>query len=186
MGEHGFSEMRIKYFQPTIPYFYTQLVFALAKNQPYSSIQQLSFPFEQTIWYCIIASILLGIFVIGLLNFVTNEKCQHFVYGKNTGVPLLNLFAIIFAVSIQAMPKRNFARTLFGIWLFACFVLQNSYQGELFKFMQNPKSKPSPKTVDDLMNDNYTIHMAETVVFILQNMPRIYDLLVEIIHNILT
>lgn len=175
MGEHGFSAMRIKHFSPSIPYFYTQIVFALAKNQPYSSIQQLSFPFDQKIWFCIIASISLGIIAIGLLNYATNKNCQRFVYGKNTGVPILNLFAIILAVSIQAMPKRNFARTLFCLWLFGCFVLQNSYQGALFKFMQNPKSKPPPQTIDDLLNENYTIHMAESIVYLFKNLPRVLD-----------
>lgn len=68
---------------------------------------------------------------------------------------------IFFGGSLVRLPTRNFARTLFCIWIFACTVLRSAYQGALFDFIQKPKSVAPLDTVDELIQHDYTLYMTD-------------------------
>lgn len=66
---------------------------------------------------------------------------------------------IFFGGGLQRLPTRNFARTLFYIWISTCTVIRSAYQGALFDFIQKSKSVPPLNTVSDLIEHNYTLYM---------------------------
>lgn len=168
--------MRVKHFRPGKPYFLSEVVFALHDNNQYDPLYQLYFPFEPSLWLCIATTLLISLVVIGCIHFFTNPIVQNFVFGHRTGVPILNLIRIYLGVSIGTLPSGTFARTLLAIWTITCFVLQNSYQGSLFKFMKTPKTIPPPKTIVDLINENYTIYNQPFMEYVFDDLPQVHKL----------
>lgn len=66
---------------------------------------------------------------------------------------------IFFGGSLGRLPTRNFARTLFCIWISACVVIRSSYQGALFDFIQKPKNVAPLNTVAELIEHDYSLYM---------------------------
>lgn len=60
-------------------------------------------------------------------------------------------------------PTRNFARTLFAIWLLGTLVLRSSYQGALFEFLHSRKSAEQLDTLEKLAERNVTIYATSQV-----------------------
>lgn len=171
IGAFGFSKSRNEYLQYTNPYYYTPIIFALSMPRPYTSIEQLFFPFKYIIWSCIGAMFSIGLVVVVFLKYVGNTKSLAFVVGKRNRMPFMNMINTFFGGSIQLSPKRNFARYVFMIWMIGCIVLRNSYQGTLFTFLQQPKAKPVPSTLNELLEKNCTILASKTSYFLFENTP---------------
>lgn len=176
IGAYGFSSDRTLYLQYTNPYYYTPVIFALSMPRPYTSIEQLYFPFKYIIWSCIVAMFAIGFIVIGTLNVVANKKLREFVVGPNNQTSFINMISIYLGGGIQHLPKRNFARYILTVWMLGCIVLRTSYQGSLFRFLQEPKTKTLPKTFKNLLENNYTLVMAESANYLFKNMPGINQL----------
>lgn len=171
IGAYGFSSDRTQYLQYTNPYYYTPVIFALTMPRPYTSIEQLYFPFKYLIWSCIVVMFCIGFIIIASLNFVANEKIRNFVVGPNNQTSFCNMINIYLGGGIQNLPKRNFARYILTVWMLGCIVLRTSYQGSLFRFLQEPKTRTLPKTFKDLLENNYTLLMAESANYIFKSMP---------------
>lgn len=71
---------------------------------------------------------------------------------------------IFFGGSIQRPPMRNFARTLFCIWILACIVIRSAYQGAIFDFINKAKNVPALDTVPQLIQNGYTLYMTSTTL----------------------
>lgn len=171
IGAFGFSKSRNDFLQHTNPYYYTPIIFALALPRPFTSIEQLFFPFKYIIWSCIAAMFCIGLVVIVFLKYAANSKKTEFVVGKRNQTPFMNMINSSLGGGIQTAPKRNFARYILMVWMMGCVVLRNSYQGSLFKFLQTPKVKPLPNSLDELLSKNYSIIVSKSAYYLFENMP---------------
>lgn len=132
----------------SIAYHFSAATFALAKDRSYTSIEHLYFPFDQIVWYCIIAAFLMFLMMSIFVKHSTlliDDKDSHF---------FLTLLSEILQNSISSLPKTNFIRMLLALWMISCIVIRSSYQGSLFEFLRHHKKMPSP-TIDELRDANY-------------------------------
>ncbi len=107
---------------------------------------------------CIGTSFGVALITIFVLKFSSKQK-REFLVGRNNQTPFLNMFNIFFGGSIQQLPTRNFARTLFCIWILACTVIRSAYQGAIFDFIKKAKTIPAMNTVPELIQNDYTLYM---------------------------
>lgn len=116
------------------------------------------FPFNRS---CIATSFGLAFVTISFLKY-SSKKQREFLVGKGNQSPFLNMVNIFFGGSIQRPPTRNFARTMFCIWIFSCTVIRSAYQGAIFDFIKKSKTVPPVNTVSALIRENYTLYMTRT------------------------
>lgn len=155
-------------------YYYTDILFAISENGPYTSIQQLLFPFGSSVWYCVIAMFAIGIMIILKLKLFGSKQHQNFVFGENNSIPLLNMVSTYLGGSVNPLPKRNFARYILYVWMLSSIVLQNSYQGSLFKFLRTPKTIPLPTTVSQMVAENYKFYIPDIYIGYFQHLLEMY------------
>lgn len=122
----------------------------------YTSFEQILFPLERNVWFCIVAIFCIGFLFTHLLKFV-NHQTREFILGEGNRMPFTNMFRAFLGGGIQPIPKKNFARFILMVWIIGCIVLTNSYQGSLFKFLHEPKKQPLPETIEELFAKKYTI-----------------------------
>lgn len=151
-------------------YYYTDILFAISETGPYTSIQQLLFPFGSIVWYCVITLFVIGILVILNLKLFGNNMHRNFVFGENNSIPLLNMISTYLGGSVNPLPRRNFARYILSVWMLSSIVLQNSYQGSLFKFLRTPKSIPLPTTVSQMVDENYKFYIPDIYIMYFQHL----------------
>lgn len=107
---------------------------------------------------CIATSFGIGFIIIFVLKY--SKKCRRtFLVGRNNYTPFLNMVNIFFGGSVVRLPTRNFARTVFCIWIVACTVIRSAYQGAIFDFIKKSKNAASVNTVSELIQHDYTLYV---------------------------
>jgi hypothetical protein len=107
-------------------------------------------------------------------------KCQrravrNFLVGPNNQTPLLNTMNVFFGGSLPRLPRRNFARTMLGIWLLYCFIIRSTYQATSFQFMQNSIQLPIANTFDEMLEEGFHFYVNKVGKPFFDNMPRIRE-----------
>ncbi|CRK97568.1 CLUMA_CG010954, isoform A [Clunio marinus] len=139
-------------------YYSSNLMWTIPPGEKFSPLQILMKPFQSPVWICFFTVLVLAFVIIGILNFFPT-KFRHFVYGRNVRTPGLNVVNITFGGSLHRIPSRNFARTIFILFTFYCFVINNSYKGSLFLFMQGDYTNPPVSSTDELIKKDFQFYM---------------------------
>ncbi|EAT32642.1 AAEL015150-PA [Aedes aegypti] len=163
----GISVARNEVLKPGIAHYTTALVLAVPKGRPYTAIEKLFHPFQIEVWWCI-TTVLLGSTIVIASVERANENVRNFVYGNRVQAPYLNLIRIFFAISMERLPTRNFARTLLFYWIFFCFVIQSLYQGALYRYLQKDSTLPPSKTMAE-------IDRTDALYFVVESAERYYS-----------
>lgn len=132
---------RAEIYSRSYTHFYGSLLYAIPNGSPYSSLEKLVFPFRNKVWYCLCVIFLIAVVVMFILKLMP-KKNREFVVGKSTS-PMFNMISIFLggAVIFYKVPVRNFARTIFLLWLFFSLIVRNAYQvikniNRLFSFQK--------------------------------------------------
>lgn len=123
-----------------------------------SPIEKLLGPFEPVLWYLLISIISIGLLTIKIVS-LNNRRIQNFVFGANVRSPYLNIFSILFGISMKKISKRNFARTLLMLFTIFCFIIRNSYQGSLFGFLKTNFNGNEISSIDAAVEKDFTFYM---------------------------
>lgn len=107
-----------------------------------------------------------------MLKYAPKSK-RTFLVGRNNQTPFLNMVNIFFGGSIVRLPTRNFARTMFCIWILACTVIRSAYQGAIFDFIKKAKSVAPLDTVSQLVQHDYTLYMTALTLNMFKFQPDI-------------
>ncbi|XP_055611413.1 ionotropic receptor 21a-like [Uranotaenia lowii] len=151
------------YMKSSIFYFVADMVFAVPKARPFSPFEKLCLPLETSVWVTTFAFLTLGLLVIGILRFRSQQE-RDFVYGRGVPTPVLNLFAVFFGIGMERTPRPNFARTLLMFWIGFCFVIRTVYQSALYQHLQTPMLHNTLSTfadIDQSGNFYYTVRSSK-------------------------
>jgi hypothetical protein len=66
---------------------------------------------------------------------------------------------------MSVLPGRNFARFILMLYLLFCLVLRTAYQGKQFEFMGKEMRRPDPKTVENLIEKQFSLMNLQEVEF---------------------
>lgn len=158
---------RSKRFTASFPYAYTSVVFTTPHGPPFTPLEKLMLPFEPLVWLGVLIVICAALSVT-IYMADCPKKWRDFVFGKNNQTPFLNFVSVTLGGVVTQPPLRNFARTLFIIWLLGSLVLRSSYQGALFSFIQSQKSAVEIESLEKLAQFNFTIYSSVQILRLLQ------------------
>lgn len=160
VGTYYLTQTRAK-FMSFSQYSRSNVVLVIPPGVPLSAFEKLYKPFSDETWMTLIimlAAALLIIFVIRLQK----KSVQHFVFGRHTGNPFINLLSIILNGSQHRLPMRNFSRTLLLLFVIFCIIIRTLYQAAMFHFLQTDQRHAEIQTIDELIAKNFEIFMYES------------------------
>lgn len=162
-------------FSISTAYIYPSLLYAIPPGRQYTSLEKLYFPFAITVWLCISLLFLCSAIVCILLK-LTEKNTRDFFVGKLNNMPLFNMVNICLGgtITVHHIPTRNFARTLFIIWIISTLILRNAYQGKLFGYLSGDQRMAPLFNLDDLYKSDLELHVFDSFYQnILDNFPEL-------------
>lgn len=142
------------------PYVFLDNYLLIPEGANYTSYEKLICPFDSQVWTWIIVTFVSALTTIFIFSH-TKPQIQNFVFGRNVTSPTLTFTMIFFGISQTKVPGRNFARYLVAMFLLFCMVIRTGYQGKMFEFMQKTMTKPEVKSINEMIEKNFTFHMTQ-------------------------
>ncbi|KAG5672232.1 hypothetical protein PVAND_002374 [Polypedilum vanderplanki] len=133
-----------------------QYIFAITPGELYTSYEKLSLPFDLTTWIFLIFTFFSVFSLISIFN-LASRNVKDLIYGKNIKHPALNVVSIFFGIALKKIAKENASRILLILFIWFCLIFRTCYQSKMFEFMTNEIRKPSPQTINELFEQNFTI-----------------------------
>jgi len=136
-----------------------ELFFIIPPGELYSEWEILLLAFDATTWYLIITTFGASFSVILLIKLFASLKLRRYVYGNNVSTPTLNILIAFFGLSQVVSPERNFARFLLLAFITWSLIIRTCYLGLLYEYLQGEGRKPEIKTIDEMLDRNFTYFM---------------------------
>ena len=157
-GDYFLKLDRMKYFDHSVPYFTSRLIYVIPPPAPFSSFKKLSQPFQQNVWICLIffyITAALSIIAVSQLS----SKIKSIVFGFNITSPFTNMILITLGITQPKVPQGSFSRTIFLMFIMFCLVMRSSYQGSLYRFLQSNGLYEELKSFDDLIDKDFNFYI---------------------------
>lgn len=145
-------------FYFTQPHVFRSICFAIPVGQPFDAYEKLILPFDDDVWILILLTFLIAFFTIVVLR-LFHPRIRNFIIGQNISTPALNVVMIFFGISQISLPGRNFARFLTMTFILYCMIIRTAWQGKSFEFMQKDMRKPEVKSIEEMIQNNFTFYV---------------------------
>ncbi|XP_061397721.1 uncharacterized protein LOC133333420, partial [Musca vetustissima] len=164
-----YNKGRADVMSASASYLNLPYLLAIPQGRPLTAFQRLIKPFRYIIWSCFTSSFLFAILCIYYIRFLGKTKLMNFIYGQGNRIPFTNLLSTLLGGAVYSnLPYRNFARFLLTVWILYTLVLRTAYSGELFNILQDGKARNNFKTLQEVVERNYTIYAFPAVEAVLQ------------------
>ncbi|XP_059619126.1 glutamate receptor U1-like [Phlebotomus argentipes] len=160
LGSFASSFSHYGAFSSTIPYHVTSLTLLVPPGRSYTAVERLFLPMKYIIWSCIAACLVLAAIAVTVGKFLSPAK-RSFIFGQRNNYPFINTINIFLGGCVPVVPRRNFARFLLMLWIFASLVIRSSYQGALFSFLKDSRNVTVVDTFEEMLNEGFRIYGVE-------------------------
>ncbi|CAG9806656.1 unnamed protein product [Chironomus riparius] len=126
-------------------------------GDPYTPYEKLFLPFDLTTWILLLLTFGITFITIFIINHLP-KSTRDFVYGSKSCTPSLNVISIFFGIAQAKLPTENFSRFILILFVFFCLIFRTCFQSESFGFLTSVPRRPPPRTLEDLVAQNYTIY----------------------------
>ncbi|CAG9810557.1 unnamed protein product [Chironomus riparius] len=113
-------------------------------------------PFNFHTWIAVLTSLFVACIVIFYMNL--RLGIVRIRPRKDLTRPVLNVLQIVFGCPQKKLPSANFGRFFVISFIGLCLLLRICYWSQLVRFMALGVNKQELKTVEDLIDKNYTIY----------------------------
>lgn len=105
----------------------------------------------------------LAVIIMFVLKLIPTQN-RDFIVGKSNNTPFFNMIYIYLggAITLDRVPVRNFARTIFLIWLLFSLVIRNAYQGKLFDNLRSKQRMAPLFRLNDLFQSDLRLYLMES------------------------
>ncbi|XP_011193650.1 uncharacterized protein LOC105219304 [Zeugodacus cucurbitae] len=157
------TQERATVLTSSISFYQTTQVFAvLERQEPWSTYEILTYPFNIHVWSSLLFFYLVPIFIAFILHRLS-VRLLHFIFGILHVREMFFMWTGILLSQIAIPePSANFARYIFVMWLLLTFVLRSSYQALLYDFFSTQKVIAAPATLDQLIQREYKLVVTES------------------------
>ncbi|KAG5672234.1 hypothetical protein PVAND_002376 [Polypedilum vanderplanki] len=146
-----------------------RMIFAITPGELYTTYEKLLLPFDFTTWIFLILTFITAFSFISMFN-LASRNVKDLIYGKSIKHPALNVVSIFFGIALKKIAKENASRILLILFIWFCLIFRTCYQSKMFEFITSEMRKPSPQTIDELFEQNFTIITQEINRVILQGL----------------
>lgn len=145
------------YISSTEEYFMVPLGFVIPSGREIEPIEKLLIPFTPTVWICILIVMFTAVLIVTFVVYRA-KLWRDFIIGRDVKDPFMGILVALFGGSSNALPRRNFPRYLLMMFLLYCLVMRTLYQSGLFKFMQSNKKGSDVSSINEMIQEKYTIY----------------------------
>jgi len=157
----------IDFFKPLrlVQFIEKEFYFVVPQGELYTEWEKLFFAFDVATWLLIVLTFAAAFAVIIIINNFAKQFVMNFVFGRRVKTPSLNVLRIFFGMDQTILPGRNFARFLLTLFLIWTLIIRTCYQALLFENLVGDGRKPPIKTIDELLQRNFTYHTHQSHCF---------------------
>jgi hypothetical protein len=141
-------------------YDFEEVVIIITPNELYTSYEKMLLPFDNDTWVYLLITFCGAFMMIFCLKFLPTYV-KEFFYGKNVQYPAFNVVGTFFGIGQLRLPTQNFSRIILITFIIFCLIMRTAYQSVQFEMMTKEMRKPLPKTVRDLVKQNYTFYLSD-------------------------
>lgn len=156
-------------------YYTSSLMWVVPPGREMTSLQKLYQPFQLTVWLCFGFALGISFLLVEIIRNFFSKCVQDFVFGKGVKYPSLNIINITFGGSLHKLPSRNFARTILTFYMICPFLIQNSYKGGLFQYLQKPLFEDGVKSLNEMIDNDFHFYLLKSSRELFSGMPRVLN-----------
>ncbi|CAG9803589.1 unnamed protein product [Chironomus riparius] len=149
----------------TNPFWQFSDYLLVTPGETYTPYEKLLLPFDTLTWILLSVTFSVAFLSILLINKLS-RRIQDVIYGFKIKTPLINLVSIFFGISQTRMPGGNFSRQILILFIYFCLIFRTCFQSKMFEFLTSTPRRPPPKTIQDLVDKNYTIYTNDSSFFV--------------------
>ncbi|CAG9812360.1 unnamed protein product [Chironomus riparius] len=135
--------------------------------EKYSPYEKFFLPFDLPTWVLLLITFLMTFVSIFIINQLS-KSVQNLIYGQNIETPIWNVISIFFGISQTKLPSKNFSRFILTIFVYFCLIFRTCFQSKFFEFMTSEPRQPPPKSIEDLIDRNYTVYALKATLYLSQ------------------
>ncbi|CAG9801201.1 unnamed protein product [Chironomus riparius] len=139
--------------------------------EKYTPYEKLLLPFDSSTWIFSILTFLATFLSILVINNLP-KSTQSIVYGHKVDTPIWNVISIFFGISQTKLPNKNFSRFILMLFIYFCLIFRTCFQSKCFEFMTSEPREPPPKTIEDVIEKNYTVYAMDEMKYLVTNKDR--------------
>lgn len=98
-------------------------------------------------------------FAIVFATYFVRQSTRNFIFGTRVRTPSLNIASIFFGISMNVLPRRNFARFILTMFAIYSLIIRTTWQGKMFEFLKKNVSKPEIQTIDEMIEKNFMFYL---------------------------
>jgi hypothetical protein len=141
----------------TVVYKDDEYVLVVPPGAKYTIYEKIFLPFDETTWKFLIITLASVLGITICLNKMPQE-IRELTYGKGVTIPIYNVLGTFFGISQFKLPENQFGRIILTTFIMFCLIIRTAYQGVMFEMMQQEMRKPIPKTIEELVNLNFSFY----------------------------
>ncbi|XP_058977785.1 uncharacterized protein LOC101890132 [Musca domestica] len=147
----------------TVTVYHTTLVAVVIQNPyPLSSLKTLVFPFDTTVWICLLCSLLMTIAI--------NQTQRHTNPFTN-----LNFAEILLGLSTLYRPQLKWHSLSVLTWLWSSLLLRSLYQSMIFFLYNFDIFENLPKSLDTLTKQGFTLISSRKTMTFVRKIPQVEE-----------
>lgn len=150
-------------------YYSTWFCFVTPAGRPYTSIEKLLRPFENIIWFHIIASILASFCLVGLMKCLAHRSTSKMV-GLICNLDFIQIFL---GLNLTRFPRGKFTKILIIVLMLTTLILRTVYQSSLVKFLTTAKRFEPIETIAVMIKANLQFYFMSQMSFLIDFIPGI-------------
>lgn len=174
LGYFASTAIRDSFMTPSYAYYTSNLLWVIPPGRLNTSLEKLLRPFQFAVWFFFILTLGTSL-MFALVIQRYSKNLQDFFFGRANASPCLNIINLTFGGSLYKLPSRNFARILLAFFMIYCFIIQNSYKGGLFQFMQMTLREAEVKSTEEMISKNFNFYMLKSSNAFLTGMPNVLE-----------
>ncbi|XP_055918398.1 uncharacterized protein LOC129950485 [Eupeodes corollae] len=139
----------------SVTYFMSWLLIALQRRPDVlRTLIWLLVPFNSTTWLCTLGFLILT--TLCIVSVRRNKKLVSIFHLNNSGS--LEILSVTIGASVEQLPRKTSLRFAFIVLSLGALILRSAYLGKLFDAYRGRTMVEPPKSVMELLAENYTIY----------------------------
>jgi len=143
-------------YAPTSMIFDGSYILAATPSEFYNNYEKLWLPFDRPTWIILFYTFLVVFIAIFCLSFMA-KIVRNSIFGQEISSPALNVVQVFFGIAQAKLPKASIPCFILILFIGFSQIFQTCYQSKSFELMTSDVRKPPPKSIQDLVDRNYTI-----------------------------
>lgn len=163
------NHLRINHVSFTSTIIFDPVILLIPPGAPLNAFVKLFQPYNEVVWIYFSIVLIVAFLVVFMLSVIPN-KIKQCIFGEHINAPGLNVIVAFVGGSQHKLPKNSVARIFLMTFLLFCLIKRTLYTASLFQFLQLDSRTSVVKTIDELVQKDFTVYFYPSFNQSLKNM----------------